>query len=85
MPRSMVAWIVLLSAFLIVSTCFALRERAQSRKYRYLKVTSRNHRHSMIDKSIAASGTYQDASDYALPPKQKVVTYCVIDGRLVDR
>lgn len=29
--------------------------------------------------------SYQNSADYALPPKQKVVTYCVIDGRLVDQ
>jgi len=30
--------------------------------------------------------SYQNSAsaDYALPSKQKVVTYCVIDGRLVD-
>lgn len=30
--------------------------------------------------------SYQDSANphYALPPTQKVVTYCVIDGRLVD-
>ena len=38
----------------------------------------------MIEQSNAAPSTYQDASDYALPPKQKVVTYCVVDGRLID-
>lgn len=29
--------------------------------------------------------SYQNSADYALPPKQNVVTYCVIDGRLVDQ
>lgn len=31
--------------------------------------------------------SYQNAAsaDYALPTDQKVVTYCVIDGRLIDQ
>jgi hypothetical protein len=29
-------------------------------------------------------GSYQNSADYALPTDQKVVTYCVIDGRLMD-
>lgn len=34
---------------------------------------------------MMAPVSYQNsAADYALPPKPNVVTYCVIDGRLVD-
>jgi hypothetical protein len=36
-------------------------------------------------KPMTAPLSYQNSSvDYALPPKPNVVTYCVIDGRLVD-
>ena len=85
MPRSMVAWIVFLAVFLIISTCMALRERVKSRRHRYLKVSSYPTHHSLTEQSTTLPPTYQNASDYALPPRQKVVTYCVIDGRLVDK
>ena len=35
--------------------------------------------------SANPGASYQNSAEYALPPKQKVVTYCVIDGRLVDQ
>jgi len=73
MPASFVAWITILFAFLLFSTFLAMRDRT---KY---------DNHSMIEQTNAAPSTYQNSSDYALPPKQKVVTYCVVDGRLIDK
>ena len=72
MPASFVAWITILFVFLLFSTFLAMRDRT---KY---------DNHSVIEQTNAAPSTYQNSSDYALPPKQKVVTYCVVDGRLID-
>lgn len=69
MPASLVAWIAILSIFLLFSAVLAMRDRT---KY---------DNHSPMEQS----STYQSSSDYALPPKQKVVTYCVVDGRLIDK
>jgi beta-glucan synthesis-associated protein KRE6 len=85
MPRSLVTVIVLLSIFLCLSTCVALRERIRNRKRRYKKLGQASY-HAVIEPATsAAQSTYQNASDYALPPKQKVVTYCVVDKNLLDR
>jgi len=73
MPPSLLVWVVILFTFLLFSASLAIRDR-----------TKYNNHSSMIEQSNAAPSTYQDASDYALPPKQKVVTYCVVDGRLID-
>jgi hypothetical protein len=37
-------------------------------------------------RSYNSPSSYQNSgsTDYALPTNQKVVTYCVIDGRLID-
>ena len=73
MPASLIAWIAVLSVFLLFSSYLAMRDRT---KY---------DNHSLLEQTNSAPSTYQDSSDYALPPKQKVVTYCVVDGRLIDK
>ena len=74
MPTSLLAWIAILFAFLLFSAYLTMRDR---KKYA-------NHQ-SIIDQTTSAPPIYQNSSDYALPPKQKVVTYCVVDGRLIDK
>ncbi|VEU36983.1 unnamed protein product [Pseudo-nitzschia multistriata] len=73
MPTSFIAWIVGLFIFLLFSAYLAMRERVKSRHRR----SREQPPHSPVN--------YQNSSDYALPPKQKVVTYCVVDGRLIDK
>jgi hypothetical protein len=73
MPPSLLVWVAILFTFLLFSAYLAIRDR-----------TKYDNHSSMIEQSNAAPSTYQDSSDYALPPKQKVVTYCVVDGRLID-
>jgi len=74
MPSSLFAWIAILFIFLLFSAYLAMRER-----------TKYDNHHSIIEQTNAVPSTYQNSSDYALPPKQKVVTYCVVDGRLIDK
>jgi len=84
-PKSMIAIIVLLSIFFCLATCIALRDRVRNRKRRYKKIGETANHHTTVEQSApAARSTYQNASDYALPPKQKVVTYCVVDRNLLD-
>mmetsp|Transcript_40694 Transcript_40694/g.45467 ORF Transcript_40694/g.45467 Transcript_40694/m.45467 type:complete len:85 (+) Transcript_40694:1818-2072(+) len=84
MPKSLIAWITLLSLLLMSSASIALRDRMKHRhrhRHNYQKVDPQQ---SLIEET-SSTATYQNSSDYALPPKQKVVTYCVVDGRLIDK
>lgn len=74
MPTSLITWTVFLFVFLLFSAYLAMRDRIKYDKY-----------HCMIEQTNASPSTYQNSSDYALPPTQKVVTYCVVDGRLIDK
>ncbi|KAG7346780.1 beta-glucan synthesis-associated protein (SKN1)-domain containing protein [Nitzschia inconspicua] len=86
MPKSLIVSVVVLSIFFCFSTCLALRDKLRGRRFRYKRI-GQSHRHSHKSNNHNNNGpqTYQDASDYALPPKQKVITYCLIDKRLVDK
>ena len=79
-PPSLVGVVIFLLLGLLASMINALRNKAK--RSRYQKVGSSAN--SIENPSHAPSASYQNSSDYALPPKQKVVTYSVIDGRLVD-
>merc|ERR1712238_31090 len=82
MPKSLIAWITILSVLLLSSASIALRDRMKHQhRHNYQKVDPQQ---SMIEET-SSTATYQNSSDYALPPKQKVVTYCVVDGRLIDK
>lgn len=83
-PTSLIAWISLLSFFLLFSAFLALRDRMKYRHRRHHNYQKVDHHHSMIEQTNSAT-TYQNSSDYALPTKQKVITYCVVDGRLIDK
>eukprot|EP00934_Nitzschia_sp_Nitz4_P002925 Nitzschia sp. Nitz4//scaffold114_size70088//17202//19510//NITZ4_005972-RA/size70088-snap-gene-0.11-mRNA-1//-1//CDS//3329533408//2915//frame0 len=50
-----------------------------SNNYSYSSMAAANMREPQ-----KAPVSYQHSAEYALPPKQNVVTYCVIDGKLVD-
>ena len=74
MPASLFAWVGILFIFLIFSAYLAVMDR-----------TKFDYHDSKIEQTNVIPSTYQNSSDYALPPKQKVVTYCVVDGRLIDK
>lgn len=70
----------ILFATFVVSFCYIIRNTRNEAAYQKLAtVADDNYRIGSY-----SGGTYQNAVDYALPTDQKVVTYCVIDGRLVD-
>jgi hypothetical protein len=57
-----------------------LQNKAKARQYQKLGNSGALEFHAQTNGT-----SYQNSTEYALPPKQKVVTYCVIDGRLVDQ
>jgi len=93
-PKSMVILVAMLGVGFLLSMLGTIREK--SRQPKYLKVgdvranvgTKNNGGQpsgSMVQESSVTS--YQDSAavHYALPPQHNQdVTYCVIDGRLVD-
>ena len=76
-PSSLLAVVGMLVVGVTAVLVLAVRDRRLGRAYQKL-------RKSPPDDDVQP-GSYQDSSEYALPPKQKVVTYCVIDGRVVDQ
>jgi hypothetical protein len=78
-PKSLVAIVVLLIVGFLFSLVRTLRDKSKTTRYQKLD-TAGTHYHA----SSSNAPTYQNSSEYALPPKQKVVTYCVVDARLVD-
>jgi hypothetical protein len=86
-PKSLSTVIALLIAGFIVSLTISMI-RVKGKESNYQKVGSVGMNGSPSQSGAASSGasSYQnsDGAQYALPPSQKVVTYCVIDGRLVD-
>jgi hypothetical protein len=82
-PRSLMMVITLLAVGFSVCLIRTRRIKAKENKYQRLG-TGSGGSDGMIQAS--GSGSYQNAtvSNYAMPPQQKVNTYCVIDSRLVD-
>jgi len=79
-PQSLKTIVAILFATFVVSFCYIIRNTRNEAAYQKLAtVADDNYRIGSY-----SGGTYQNAVDYALPTDQKVVTYCVIDGRLVD-
>jgi len=74
MPTSLFVWISSLFIFLLFSAYLARRDR--------IKFDTDQLR---MEQTNVIPSTYQNSSEYVLPPKQKVVTYCVVDGRLIDK
>ena len=86
-PPSLIVVIALLIIAFLSSLVGAARARARETKY--LKVAyvanSKSDGTSSSPPSAGVETYQQPAQDhYALPAKKKEVTYCVIDGRLVD-
>jgi len=93
-PKSMVILIVMLAVGFLLSMLGTIR--AKARQPKYLKIgdaranpasnkNGGNNDSRVVQESVITS--YQDtaAVHYALPPQHtQDVTYCVIDGRLVD-
>lgn len=93
-PKGMVILVAMLAAGFLLSLLGTIREK--SRQPKYLKVgdvrsnpipnkNGRAHSAAPLEDAVVAS--YQDSAaiHYALLPQQnRDVTYCVIDGRLVD-
>lgn len=75
----MIILVVLIFLGFLASMFGALGDK--SRQAGYEKVPNGN---SSLDAENAPV-SYQNSAEYALPPNQKAVTYCVIDGRLVDQ
>ena len=74
LPTSLLAWIVTLFIFLLYSAYLARQDRIKF-----------DTNHLGMEQTNVIQSSYQNSSEYALPPKQKVVTYCVVDGRLIDK
>mmetsp|Transcript_15488 Transcript_15488/g.25832 ORF Transcript_15488/g.25832 Transcript_15488/m.25832 type:complete len:432 (+) Transcript_15488:748-2043(+) len=79
--------LILIVATLIIGFALSLMEIIRRRKKDalYAKLPNGQAGPAASDSSARAT-SYQNSgsTDYALPTNQKVVTYCVIDGRLID-
>lgn len=73
MPQSLIIVISLIMLGFLIALIGTVRGRARARKYTKLEVVS----------PMNNMKPYQNATEYARPPKQKVVTYSVVDPRLV--
>lgn len=82
-PKSLAIVVILLAVGFLISMCGAIR--ANSKLPKYQKLSNGN---ALAPNGLPTIISYQDSAavHYALAPKQqkKDVTYCVIDGRLVD-
>lgn len=88
-PRSMLIVIALLAAGFLLSMLGTIRTKSKLPKYRKIgNAPGYNGGASPVSRAGEPRITsYQDSAavHYALPPQHKKdVTYCVIDGRLVD-
>jgi len=64
-----------------ISIVTIVRKQRAGKKYR--SVGGANDRSVQAIENMGMS--YQHAANYALPTDQKVVTYLVVDGRLIDK
>jgi hypothetical protein len=78
-PKGLVTIVALLIVGFLFSLVRALKDKSKTTRYQKL---DRAGTHDHVSSYNAIS--YQNSSEYALPPKQNVVTYCVVDARLVD-
>lgn len=89
-PSSLLFLICILAAAFVASFSFAIYTQRKSRDT-YNKMGAMDSPGGKLDPAGVGSrspGTvvYQKAgADYAIPQSQNVVTYCVIDDRLVDQ
>jgi hypothetical protein len=88
-PKSLLIVIALLIAAFILSLTISMI-RVKGKESNYQKVggvgmsDNRSQSSAASGSNFASSYQNSDSTQYAIPPAQKVVTYCVIDGRLVD-
>lgn len=71
--------VILLILGFLISMTGALRDKTRAKPYQKLggvPAPDSSEKMPLV--------SYQNAAEYAGQPKQNVVTYCVIDGRLVD-
>jgi hypothetical protein len=78
-PTGLVIVVVLLTIGFFVSMAGTMRLKAEEAK-KYKKIAN------LDESQFTNGGSYQQQSvgQYSIPSKQKDVTYCVIDGRLID-
>jgi hypothetical protein len=84
-PKSLRIVIGLLVAGFILSLTISIHTKGKEYNYQKIGGVAMSDNPSQPG-SNGTNFSYQDSANphYALPPTQKVVTYCVIDGRLVD-
>ena len=82
-PRGLMVVIALLAAGFLFSMVGTIRVKAKEGKYQKLE-SSESEMASPPGNRPNASYQNPNVSHYAIPPQQKVNTYCVIDSRLVD-
>lgn len=85
-PPGLMIVIALLAAGFFFSMVGTIRVKAKEGKYQKLEGTGSEMAFSPGGSGNGPNASYQNpnVSHYAIPPQQKVNTYCVIDSRLVD-
>jgi hypothetical protein len=84
MPASLITIIVVLIIGFGLALTGIIRRRMKDASY--TKLSNGLPGPAAGDSAARTTASYQNSgsTDYALPTNQKVVTYCVIDGRLID-
>jgi 4'-phosphopantetheinyl transferase EntD len=84
-PKSLKVIAVTLLAAFAAFMMYAAKKKAKESTYQKL-IPNGSTDPSFHQTNLSTVASYQQTTtlNYALPPTQKVVTYCVIDGRLVD-
>jgi hypothetical protein len=80
-PTSLAVIICFLFSGLLYSITYSVRVEGRNPKYSKVRTNPGANENPPTN-----SGSYQHSvgGGYALPPSSNVVTYCVIDGRLID-
>lgn len=92
MPLSLKVLLSVVFFGFIIAAMISLRLKSEENKKKYQKLSSVETKDSLIYSNaghlvMPSPSTYhnQMVVHYAMPPHQKVKTYCVIDSRLVDQ
>lgn len=90
LPTSLLVLISVLGVGFVASLSFAIytQRRSQVAYKKFGSMDSPDGRsHPSVGTGAAGTAVYQSSAraDYAIPQAQNVVTYCVIDDRLVDQ
>lgn len=85
-PGLMLVLCLLIGGFFVSMTGILRRKKYLEKKYESVGNTG-SLGSSSTQGNTAAVMSYQNPAsvDYSIPSQQKDVTYCVIDGRLVDQ